>query len=86
MPLEGTLVEDLDAGDCCADDSGFDAASDDLDLRKFRHASQPESGYRPESSVHARRAAAISACFLLVPSPDAVTAVPTDTVATNTFA
>ena len=82
MALEGAIIEDGDRIDVRSYKSGLETSPHHLHLGKLRHGYSLVS----ESSVHAVSAAAISACFLLVPSPVAVTSEPTCTVAVKTRA
>ncbi len=72
---QGALVEHLDGLDASAGDGGLQTRANDLDLGKLWHYSE---ACRP---VHASRAAAISACFLLDPSPVAIALPSISTVA-----
>src|SRR5690606_18643479 len=90
MPGQRALVEDVHGGDPRADDGGREAGAHDLDLGKLRQGSPRKSeaqttpaAARAFSSRQAVSAAAISAFFLLVPSP-VVESSPTTTVAVKT--
>ena len=72
------LVGDGDLRDPGAHDGGCETRADDLDLGKLRHRGQARS----ESACQSVSAAAISACFLLDPTPWRATS-PTATVAVN---
>ena len=80
MAGQGALVEHTHTEDGRVRDRGVEPRAHDLDFRQLRHSAQA----RPLSSRGASRAAAISACFLLDPTPSADKSA-TVTVAVNTL-